>query len=1479
MLNWANQSNAGHLREETSLDERLTLGIDIGAMTIKTALLATSGRFIKTDYRFHRGDPLAAARDALSAIAPDRLSALGITGSGAGLCPAHPEVTKIDPQRAMIRAVRRSFPAARNLLDIGGASVTLVKLDAEGNFRSLASNSQCAAGTGSFLDEQAERLGLTHAEMAQLPRVANPPTVATRCAVFAKSDLIHLQQEGSSKEEMWSGLCRGMAHTALQTLLKGRKLSGTTVLVGGVSRNQEVLRWLRQSADAPIVCDELSHLCGAIGAALIADQSPRPMNPIDWREWLAPDTRGLDRRQGAAGRNGTNFDRQIVAVAASPACGDSGEAPGGASFAADRSDLPLELRRTRYPSFAVEESRVDAEANEIRISRWPRGREIRGVLGVDIGSTSTKLCLIDDTGEVIVDIYRRTGGNPIGATRSLFAALEETAARRKTPIKIEGCGTTGSGRKLVGAVIGADAIVNEISSHAKAALRLDPEIETIFEIGGQDSKYTRCRDGVVVQANMNYVCAAGTGSFVEEQARKLGIPLTEIGALVLGTVPPPTSDRCTVFMEQDVHRLLQEGRSSREALAAVMRSVVQNYLNQVVGNRPWSREKIFFQGATARNQGLVAAFETLLDVEVVVSSYCHVMGAWGVALLTQQRLRRASQPSTFVGLDLSARSVALRKDRCAICDNDCEITHASIEGVDDEPSWGYLCGRDPDDERMRVLSEYDLFRKRRKALHRSGAVRAAGGERRRIAIPWALTMLSELPRWRRFLEELGAEVVLSGASDRAVRARGAALTAAEFCFPIKVAHGHLAGAVEAVDADFVFLPHLVAQATAPTHSNSYLCPYVQSSPWVMGSALAVSGIDQSRLLRPILDRRLSQKRQVQALHKELGPALSVGQGEIDRALRAGDEAQSRFESLLLRAGAKSLVELSAQRARDPLSRPGIVIVGRPYNVADPGLNLDLPRKIAELGYRVFPIDALPFEPEGIDPAYRNVFWANGQRILSALAQVRANDDLFAICFTNFNCGPDSILLSYAEETMGKKPMLAIELDEHGADAGYMTRIEAFLDVVEGWRPRKHALPSRNGSIDSLEGRRIYIPNLHPLAGQLFAAAFRGDGHDAVAMPVETQADLEIGQRLARGAECLPLRTTIGSFINLVRATGGEPSALFMPTASGPCRFGQYAAIHRQLLDRADLGAASILSPSADNTYAGLSDRLRERLWIAVLVGDQLFKMAARVRPYELHGGSTNALMADYTARAVERFERQGELIDVVAAAGSAFAALPRHDEQRPLVGIVGEIYVRNNEFTNENVVQTIEEAGAEAWMAPISEWILYTAAEEIRRAGISLRSPADFLALSKAHIKNRVLLHQEARFVEAGGALLADRHEPEMAEILAAGQRYLPYNTGGESILSLGRTALFIQHGAALVVNASPFGCMAGTVCAALFSRMEEELGAPVVNLFYDGHGDENRRLRSFLANIVPDTSRKDSERQATHSTRGFSPAPSLHKS
>ncbi len=608
------------------------IGIDIGALFLKAVRIDEEGSLLNSYYQPHRGDPSKILEQAFSKLDVSADDSIGITGSGAGLFADTLGVKLRDMTRCQITGIKKQQPQARNIIDIGGGSVTLVQLDKQGNFHGYSTNSLCAAGTGSFLDEQAERLGVSYDDMKDFGFVEEPPSIATRCAVFAKSDLIHRQQEGYSKAEMWSGLCRGMTKTLLGTLLNGKPLDAATAVIGGVAQNRQVLRWLNEACPDLLSVPSDPHLSAAIGAAWLAEN---PVHPVP---------RPIPVQHVHSEERGTH-------------------------------KWPLSLEKSDYPSFEASEFYVDADENEVRILAWPAGKIVKGWLGIDIGSTSTKLALIDDQDRVILDIYRKTGGDPLTATKLLFRSMRSLAENKGIEYEILGVGTTGSGRKMVGKVIGADAIINEISAHVAGAAKVDPSIDTIFEIGGQDSKYMHVVNGHIRDANMNYVCAAGTGSFVEEQAKKLGYPVSKIGPAVLNINPPRTSDRCTVFMEQDVAKLVQSGISPEEALAGVMVSVVKNYLNKVVGNRYHSREKIFFQGATARNQGLVAAFERLMGCKMVVSPYCHVMGSYGVAILTRAAMAEQSTTSSaFLGLDLDKRSITIRKDTCELCQNKCSIS-------------------------------------------------------------------------------------------------------------------------------------------------------------------------------------------------------------------------------------------------------------------------------------------------------------------------------------------------------------------------------------------------------------------------------------------------------------------------------------------------------------------------------------------------------------------------------------------------------------------------------------------------------------------------------------------------------------------------------------------------------------------------------------------------------------------------------------
>jgi len=1414
------------------------VGLDVGGVFVKAIVLDAEGRVMHRVARRHHGNPVSVVREEFQRLRIGEPVAVGVTGAGAHLVAGGLNLVPVDLVNAEIRAVRKVFPDSRNIINVGGSSVTLIQLDAAGNFLDYSTNSLCAAGTGSFLDQQADRLGIRYEEVKDFAHTDSPPPIATRCSVFAKTDLIHRQQEGYGKAALWCGLCKSMTGTFLNTLLRGRPLKGLTVLTGGVAQNGEVMRWLKaRYGDLVKTFDDATYSC-AIGAAHMT--------------------------------NGHVADLAATIGSLRDVSQRAAEAPRRPR---------LEFRKTRYPSFDIAEAYTDESGNEVRVTQWPQAGTVQVYLGLDIGSTSTKVVLMDSDEKVLADIYRRTSGDPIQATKLLFTAVHELARRRNSEVKVLGAGTTGSGRKLVGHVIGADLVVNEITAHLSGAAHVDAAVDTIFEIGGQDSKYICARDGRIFDSNMNYVCAAGTGSFVEEQAKKLGFRLEEIGDVVMGIAPPVTSDRCTVFMEQDVDRLLRQGYTREECMAAVLCSVVKNYFTKVVGRRRVSRERIFFQGATARNKGLVAAFENLLGVEMVVSPYCHVMGSYGVALLVKRAIEGRGT-SRFKGLDLARRRIALRNESCELCANHCKITFAEIEGETEQPSWGYMCGRDPAEARVRVHREFAPFQKRLSLLFRDAPAenvaskeagnrpaargeppRTARGEPRRtatrtIGIPRCLTTYSLYPLWRTFFQELGFRVELSERTDEETVRLGNELAAADFCFPIKVAQGQAAKLARRKDVDFLFLPHVICAPLNPRTTNSYFCPFVQAFPSVERSALTVHGVDASRLLTPVVDFSLPPARQAAELEKGLRGPLGVARAQVRRAWRKANAAQDEFDRRRREEGLRLLREVEAA------GKPAIVILGRPYSTLDPGANLALPQKIADLGFTVIPMDMLPYDVEKLNPYFQNMYWAYGQHALAAAEFIRHHPNFYGIYFTNFSCGPDSFLLSFVEEVMGEKPFLSLELDEHGGDAGYLTRVEAFLDVIRAWTPREQPafrVPETLPSIEEFKQRTLWIPNMHPIGGPLFAAGLRAGGFRAESMPPETHETFELGRSLTRGSECLPTACTTGTFVHLLRSRGLDPKdhALFMPSSDGPCRFGQYAVLQRLVLNRLGHGDVAILSPCCSNSYQGLTQKARQTLWNGILCADTLWKAACKVRPYEEETGATDRAVHEGVERIVRAMDRGDDFRPAFRDAVRRIAAVPCREKlgTRPLVGVVGEIYVRCNVFSNDNVIRAIERFGGEAWLAPLGEWIVYSAAFQQWRVA---RRPMGLTNRLAAHLKNFFIQRQEHEAAELASPFLDDRREPRIQEVIAEGEKFVPMNFSGETLITLGRAVLFARQGAALVVNVAPFGCMPGTITSALCREIQTQTGVPIVSLFYDGEPGMNQRLEVFLAGLANRSARKN---------------------
>ncbi len=1007
----------------------INIGLDIGAISLKLAALgkpedrnllqslclakpsfrlypatgeaAKLGPLVVSEYRRISGSPIQATFDLLQEfyeIVPEkRIEGIRVTGSGSRTIAKILGIYFENEFKAVARMMGTFHPQVRTVFELGGESSKYIRLepqdDGQAGIVDYDRSGECAAGTGSFLDQQALRMNYSVEEVGAIVCTAKcAARIAGRCSVFAKSDMIHAQQKGYTPPEILRGLCDAVARNFKSSIVKGRKVVAPVALVGAVSQNAGVTAAIREAfglKDGELFVPELYAWCGAVGAAILETEERRKRN-----------FRDIHRL--------SQHESEVVAQ--------------------DTRPLSMEnvvLLRNNVPPYVPP----------------PGDGPIPAYLGIDIGSVSTNVVAMDEHGQVIHDIYLRTAGRPVEAVQQGLAELERAWGHR---LVVEGVGTTGSGRELIAELVGADVVNDEITAHKTGANHISSAqggapVDTIFEIGGQDSKFISIENGVVVDFAMNEACAAGTGSFLEEQAEKLGISIKgEFARLALSsTAPTRLGERCTVFMERDVTGWMLKGESVPNLVAGLAYSIALNYLNRVVRGRKIG-EQIYFQGGTAYNDAVAAAFAGLLGKKITVPPFNGVMGAVGMALIAQQWKLATRGVTKFRGYDLSRLQMSSRDFVCKACSNYCDIKEFTIEGQ--KSFWGDKCSdkfRKPSATGRKPVIE-DLFEFREKQIEAAtAAARAKGGSKFRVGLPRAMSMIDRLPFWQTYFGELGIETVVSPATDHKIASEGVELALAQPCYPIQVAHGHVLALIRQ-GVDYILLPNILNAESDESYScTAHLCPWNQTLPFVIRSAPQLDE-HQHKYLIPTLHfqmgRELVKKGMAEAMQK-----LGVSRRASDRAVDAAYAAQRVFQDSLLEAGRRALAKL------DETGEPGLLLVGRGYNIYDRNVNCDIPRKLRHrYGANVIPLDFLVTGKENIGDLHSNMYWSSGMKILAASRLVAARPNLHLVYISNFKCGPDSYIKHFTREAAGA-PFLVLQFDGHGNDAGYMTRCEAYLD--------------------------------------------------------------------------------------------------------------------------------------------------------------------------------------------------------------------------------------------------------------------------------------------------------------------------------------------------------------------------------------------------------------------------------------------------
>ncbi len=1373
------------------------LGIDIGSVAISLVQTDISGNILYTIYAFHHGR----IDETLEKLQKD-IDLSVVSGIGT-VTKDHfkPENVKYyDSQIAIISAAKKLHPDLASIMVVGAEKFQLINFDDKGNYKHTATNTSCAVGTGSFLDQQARRLDLEDVqELCTIAMQNNGefPDIASRCAVFAKTDLIHAQQEGYSLSAICDSLCRGLAKNIIDTLYSDDKPSCPVLFAGGVSRNNAVKKHLESLLGIKLLHHDYAHILPAYGSCLLYLKENK--------EFQYKGICSLNDYLKSKDKEKKYFHD------------------------------PLSLSLTRYPSFASEESYEYKPVSVVHpviiqvdvYKKLTAGNIIRIYLGIDVGSTSTKAILCDEKNDPLAGFYTYTAGRPIPATQSIIEAISDIQVRRGVKFEIIGAGTTGSGRKFIGKILNADLIIDEITAHARAAYELNPDTDTIIEIGGQDAKFTLMKNGRVTFTQMNSVCAAGTGSFIEEQARKLGVSLEDYSVTAEGANAPLASDRCTVFMERDINNYLNKGYSVEEILATVLHSVRENYLKKVaveatIGNN------ICFQGATAKNKALVAAFENKLGREIFVSKYCHLTGAMGLTYILAEELKAKSG---FRGLNVYDQEIPVKTETCQLCNNNCRIRIAEVSG--ENVAYGFLCGRDYNTKKYvdRNTSGFDLIKERRNHFHvpkkRSFKYPV------KIGIPASLHVFDEIILWQRFFSNLSVDTVTSENFENPVKT-GKRIAGAEFCAPMEAMYGHVAWLAER--ADYIFLPVYLEARDKEFEAERNYCYYTQFSPSVVSSS------GSNGLMKKCLVPLLNYSAGIKAVKKELFKCLQAVLGPSF----TNEELNEAFtDALYFFNRKKETLKLIFDQDFSKSQDISVVLVGRPYLILSPNMNKGIPDIFEGMGIRACFQDMLVYNHQDysdIDYLLKVFPWYYAANILEAAKVSAVTKNLYPVLITAFKCAPDSFLIDYFKKIMDahQKPYLILQIDDHDSNVGYETRIEAGIRSFRNHAAMDHqkvktVLPIISPPEKSIWARKIIVfPNWDQLVAPMLVANLKKEGLDARLLVPDDEITRK--SMVHNTGQCLPINIITQEFIEYVRKNNLDPAEtmLWMVETKLTCNIRLYPYYIKNLLDKCGEGMEKAIIYSGDVSHLDISLKTCLNAYLIYMIGGLIRRIGCKIRPYEVLKGETDKAIKESIKIMTKAFLGRTSVEKSLVQALSLFEKIRYNPVQRPKVAIFGDLYVRDNDVLNQDLVHVIEDAGGEVITTPYHEYTKLTAQNGLRRRiarGANLEALGLKAMLTGIQLLDKTYYKHFRKFLGDLPAIHASKYEKKLElfniKTLHSGESY-------ENILKI----FFLLDNfpdISLFIQTNPAFCCPSLITEAMKNQIQRITGVPVVTITYDG--------------------------------------------
>ena len=1354
-------------------NKHYTLGIDIGSTTVKIAILDDAHHILFSDYKRH----YANIRETLSSLLEDAYKKLGnitlhpmITGSGGLTLANHLGVPFVQEVIAVATSLKELAPKTDVAIELGGEDAKIIYF--EGGNVEQRMNGICAGGTGSFIDQMASLLQTDAAGLNEYAKDYHSLyTIAARCGVFAKSDIQPLINEGATKEDLSASIFQAVVNQTISGLACGKPIRGHVAFLGGPLHflselKAAFIRTLKLDEEHTIELDN-SHLFAAIGSALNAKEEV------------------FYTMEEMVGKLSSDIKME---------------------FEVERME-PLFASETEYEEFKVRHSRHHIATADLATYKG------NCYLGIDAGSTTTKIALVSEDGSLLYSFYSSNDGSPL---KTAIRSIKEIYSLLPEGAKIVRSCSTGYGEALLKAAFLLDDGEVETVAHYYAAAFFNPDVDCILDIGGQDMKCIKIKNQTVDSVQLNEACSSGCGSFIETFAKSLNYSVEDFAHTALFAEHPiDLGTRCTVFMNSKVKQAQKEGASVSDISAGLAYSVIKNALFKVIKVSSASElgKNIVVQGGTFYNDAVLRSFEKIADCEAIRPDIAGIMGAFGAALIARERYSEGYETTMLPIEKINTLQFETSMAKCKGCTNNCRLTINKFTGGRQYIS-GNRCerglGKQKNENGLPNLFDYKL-----KRIFDYEPLPADEAKRGRVGIPRVLNMYENYPFWFTFFTKLGYQVVLSPVSNRKIYELGIESIPSESeCYPAKLAHGHVKWLIDQ-KVDFIFYPALFYERNeSPEANNHYNCPIVTSYSENIKNNVEEITSGQMRLRNPFMSFR-DEKTICDALTAEF---KEINTEEIIAAVHEAWKELANARKDMQKKGEEVLTYLKETGGR------GIVLAGRPYHI-DPEINHGIPELINSYGIAVLTEDSVSHLAKPERPLIVSDQWMYHSRLYAAASYVKTVDNLDLIQLNSFGCGLDAVTTDQVNDILSgsDKIYTCLKIDEVNNLGAARIRIRSLLSAIRVREQKHKERTIRSSAIHKVvfteEMRKNYTilcPQMSPIHFDVLEPAFNACGYNFEVLPNDNKHAVDVGLKYVNNDACYPSLMVVGQIMDALLSGKYDLNkvAVIMTQTGGGCRATNYVGFIRRALEKAGMPQVPVISLNMagieSNPGFHLNAELLMRAAYGAVFGDIFMRCVYRMRPYEKEKGSVEAVHQKWLKRCQEfvsakhmSFFKFRKMCRQMIA---DFDAIPVTGEVKPRVGIVGEILVKFAPAANNHLVELLESEGAEAVVPDLLDFMLYCFYNQIYKAdhlGMSKKAAL----ISKLGIDALEFLRGSARkaFEKSKNFTPPVRiyQTVEYAKtIVSIG------NQTGEGWFLTGEMVELIHSGVNNIVCTQPFGCL-----------------------------------------------------------------------